>query len=63
MNVHFGLTAGEAFASSSDTFTTPGLFQTSNGVSTNANVPFYGVYAALTGKWAGCDLPVAPQPV
>ncbi len=50
MNVHLGLTAGEAFASSSDTFTTPGLFQTSNGVSTNANVPFYGVYAALTGN-------------
>ncbi len=50
MNVHLGLTAGEAFASSSDTFSTPGLFQTSNGVSTNANVPFYGVYAALTGN-------------
>ena len=50
MNVHFGLTAGEAFASSSDTFNTPSLFQTTNGVSTNANVPFYGVYAALTGN-------------
>ena len=50
MNVHFGLTAGEAFASSSDTFTTPSLFLTTNGVTTNANVPFYGVYAALTGN-------------
>ena len=50
MNVHFGLTAGEAFASSSDTFNTPGLLQAAGGVSTNANVPFYGVYAALTGN-------------
>ncbi len=49
MNVHLGLTAGEAFASSTDQF--PGNpFESAIGVSTNANVPFYGVYAALTGN-------------
>ncbi len=50
MNVHLGLTAGEAFANSSDSFNTPGTFISSGGVSTHADVPFYGVYVALTGK-------------
>ena len=49
MNVHLGITAGEAFASASDQF--PGnAFESAIGVNTNANVPFYGVYAALTGN-------------
>jgi outer membrane autotransporter protein len=49
MNINLGLTAGEAFASSTDQF--PGTaFEGPIGVSSNAHVPFYGVYAALTGN-------------